>query len=96
MFGKYFKAAHEKQTVNADLKKAGLKQLFGIRLTKIMVSYFGIMALGIGVFYFAKKDVDSNRHNLMKVKQQLARLDSPDVDKYPSRYELIKAEKQKR
>ncbi len=92
MFSKFFSKAYEKQTVNADLKRAGLKTLLGVRLTKITASYFAIMALGIAVFVIAKKDVEKNRHNLMKIKQELSRLDSQA--QYPSRYELIKAEKE--
>lgn len=91
MFSKYFKPLFEKQTVNTDLKKAGLKQLLGIRLTKIMVSYFGIMALGITIFVIAKKDVDKNRHNMMKIKQELSKNEYDE--KYPSRFDLIKAER---
>lgn len=91
MFSKYFKELYQKQTVNPDMKRVGLKQLLGIRLTKITLSYFGIMALGIAIFVIAKKDVDSNRHNLMKVKQELAKNETDE--RYPSRFDLIKAEK---
>lgn len=95
MFKRIFrKELNTKLTVNEDLKRAGLKQLLGIRLTKITASYFGIMALGIGIFYLAKKDVDSNRHNLMKIKQELNQ-NALDTVKYPSRFDLIKAEKEK-
>lgn len=91
MFSKYFKPLFEKQTVNPDMKRAGLKQLLGVRLTKIMVSYFGIMALGLTIFFVAKKDVDKNRHNMMKIKQELSKNEYDE--KYPSRFDLIKAER---
>lgn len=91
MISKFFKPLFEKQTVNPDLKKAGLKQLLGIRLSKIMISYFGIMAVGITIFVIAKKDVDKNRHNMMKVKQELGRNEYDE--RYPSRFDLIKAER---
>lgn len=92
MISKYFEKAYAKQTVNTELKKVGLKTLFGIRLTKIMVGYFSIMALGISLFVIAKKDVDGNRNNLMKVKQELAKNEADA--RYPSRFDLIKAEKE--
>jgi len=91
MISKFFKPLFEKQTVNPDMKRVGLKQLLGIRLTKITVSYFGIMALGITVFVLAKKDVDKNRHNMMKVKQELGKNEYDE--RYPNRFDLIKAEK---
>lgn len=94
MFSKYFKKAYEKQTVNPELRKVGLKTLLGVRLTKITVSYFGIMALGIAVFIIAKKDVDSNRANLMKIKQELAKNEA-DV-RYPNRFDVIKTDKDQR
>jgi len=48
----------------------------------------------LAFFYLAKKDVDSNRHNLMKIKQELNQ-NAVDSVKYPSRFDLIKAEKEK-
>lgn len=78
-------------SVNTDPQKAGLKQILGKRLRKITFSYFGIMALGITIFVFAKKDVDKNRQNLMKLKQELNQSD----DRYPNRMDLIRQEKNK-
>ena len=90
MISKFFSKAFEKQTVNKDLQRVGLKTLLGVRLTKISLSYFGIMILGIALFVVAKKDIDKNRQNQMKVRQELARLDS--YEKYPSRYDIYKSE----
>lgn len=68
---------------------------FGPNLFRITVSYLAIIALGITTFYFAKKEVDKNRAINMKIKQEIFSTSEDISSKYPSRFDLIKAEKEK-
>ena len=58
-------------------------------LGKISLSYMVIIAIGLTTFYIAKKDVDKNRQRNMKIRQEI----EASTRKYPSRQELIEAEK---
>lgn len=68
---------------------------FGKNLIKITSFYMLIIVVGITTFYFAKKDVNDNRVETMKIKKEIATIAaSPESSKaYPNRFELYKAEK---
>ncbi|RNA34103.1 hypothetical protein BpHYR1_009867 [Brachionus plicatilis] len=69
------------------------KTRFGPNLIRITVSYFAIIAFGITTFYFAKKEIDHNRQETLKIKQQILDASEKSVQ-YPSRFELLKAERE--
>ena len=68
-----------------------IKSWVGPNLTRITLSYLVIVITGITTFYFAKKEIDGERQKQMKIKHEI---NKPNI-KYPSRLELIKAEKEK-
>lgn len=74
---------------NAELPKTR----FGPNLIRITVSYFVIIAFGITTFYFAKKEIDQNRQENLKIKQQISNAIENSTH-YPSRQELLKAERE--
>ena len=67
---------------------------FGPNLFRISVAYIVIIVFGITTFYFAKRNVDHNRQETMKIKKQIADA-SEKSTQYPSRFELLKAEREK-
>ncbi|CAF0878523.1 unnamed protein product [Brachionus calyciflorus] len=70
------------------------KTRFGPNLFRISVAYVAIIAIGISTFYLAKKEVDQNRQETMKIKQQIADATEKSTQ-YPSRSELLKAERER-
>lgn len=82
-----------------DMLKRNFKEVelpktrFGPNLFRITVSYFAIIAFGITTFYFAKKEIDQNRQENLKIKQQIADAGEKSVQ-YPNRFELLKAERE--
>ena len=67
------------------------KNWIGKNLYRITLSYFGIIAVGLATFVFAKQEIDSERQKQMKIKQEIHR----PSKHYPNRIELIKAEKER-
>jgi hypothetical protein len=61
---------------------------------RIWTSYFIITVVGITVFYNAKKEVDQSRKNAMLLKKEI--FQNENTEKYPSRREMVEAEKLKR
>lgn len=74
---------------NAELPKTR----FGPNLIRITVSYFAIIVFGITTFFFAKKEIDHNRQENLKIKQQITNA-IENSTQYPSRQELLKAERE--
>lgn len=83
------------QSSAGQAAKPLVKNRFGKNLIKITSFYMLIIVVGITTFYLAKKDVNENRVETMKIKKEIASIAaSPESSKaYPNRFELYKAEK---
>lgn len=66
---------------------------FGKNFLKIGGLYIVIITVGITTFYFAKKEVNQNRIESMKIRKEIVSLASSNSSKYPNRFELIRNEK---
>lgn len=49
---------------------------------KLAISCLSLSALAITGFYFAKKDINTNRLNIMKVKQELGEIEIEKSEKF--------------
>ncbi len=80
---------YQQQAANAS--KTLYNNRFGPNLVRITLSYMAIIVGGISIFYLAKKEIGNSRQEAMNVKREIFL--EPN-DKYPNRFEIIKAEKQ--
>jgi hypothetical protein len=72
-------------------KKSKFTRKVGVDFVRIWTSYLLITIGGITLFYFAKKEVDQSRQNAMKLKKEI--FTNEDAQKYPSRRDVLEAEK---
>lgn len=85
----------KKEAAGATTHKPLTTNRFGKNLVKITACYMLVIVAGITTFYYAKKDVNDNRVENLKLKKEIASvIASSDVSqKYPNRFELYKNEK---
>ena len=76
---------------NTDRSKIIYNNRYGPNLTRISLSFVGIIVVGITAFYLAKKEIADNRQKIMLIKKEI----NETKVKYPSRSEIIKELKEK-
>lgn len=74
-------------------RRAPWSERLGPDFLKIWTSYLIIVVCGITTFYFAKKEVDKNRQETMKIKKEIFNKEQDDA-KYPSRYLMMKQQRE--
>ena len=82
------------QTITSSKITSNFKKRVGPNFIKIWVSYVFIVVGGITTFYYAKKEVEQNRQNAMKIKKEIFTND--EKEKYPNRLEKVLAERELR